>query len=185
MSQAPASDAQERAEIEVGAIIPVTPGKIYTTSGVAWKGNAALSTAEIAPLIHLPVGEPADAVRLLHDLENVSRLYRSRGYMTAQMKPDPQFDNDKNTVRYDLSIVEGDLYKMGELEILGLDTQTTAHVRAAWTLRQGQPYNADYPNKFRADTGKLLPRGVQWEVTIHESLEKDKTVDIEIRFKQQ
>ena len=185
LSQAPASDAQERAEIEVGAIIPVTPGKIYTTSGVAWKGNAALSTAEIAPLIHLPVGEPADAVRLLHDLENVSRLYRSRGYMTAQMKPDPQFDNDKNTVRYDLSIVEGDLYKMGELEILGLDTQTTAHVRAAWTLRQGQPYNADYPNKFRADTGKLLPRGVQWEVTIHESLEKDKTVDIEIRFKQQ
>src|ERR1700723_804126 len=185
LSQAPASDAQERAEIEVGDIIPVTPGKIYTTSGVAWKGNAALSTAEIAPLIHLPVGEPAEAVRLLHVLENVSRLYRSRVYMTAQMKPDPQFDNDKNTVRYDLSIVEGDLYKMGELEILGLDTQTTAHVRAAWTLRQGQPYNADYPNKFRADTGKLLPRGVQWEVTIHESLEKDKTVDIEIRFKQQ
>jgi hypothetical protein len=35
------------------------------------------------------------------------------------------------------------------------------------------------------DTGKLLPRGVQWAVTVHESLEKDKTVDVEIRFKQQ
>jgi outer membrane protein assembly factor BamA len=115
----------------------------------------------------------------------VSKLYRSRGYMTAQVKPDAQFDDAKSTVHYDLNVVEGDLYKMGELDILGLDTQTTAHLRTAWALREGQPYDADYPNKFRVDTGKLLPRGVQWEVTVHESLEKDKTVDVEIRFKQQ
>jgi outer membrane protein assembly factor BamA len=185
LSQAAATDPQQRAEIEVDAIIPVTPGKIYSTSGIAWKGNSAISTAEIAPLIHLPVGQPADAVRLLRDMENVSKLYRSRGYMTAQVKPDAQFDDAKSTVHYDLNVVEGDLYKMGELDILGLDTQTTAHLRAAWALREGQPYDADYPNKFRADTGKLLPRGVQWEVTVHESLEKDKTVDVEIRFKQQ
>jgi outer membrane protein assembly factor BamA len=185
LSQAAATDPQQRPEIEVDAIIPVTPGKLYSTSGIAWKGNSAISTAEIGPLIHLPVGQPADAVRLLRDIENVSKLYRSRGYMTAQVKPDVQFDDAKSTVHYDLNVVEGDLYKMGELDILGLDTQTTAHLRAAWVLREGQPYDADYPNKFRVDTGKLLPRGMQWEVTVHESLEKDKTVDVEIRFKQQ
>jgi outer membrane protein assembly factor BamA len=185
LSQTAAVDSQDRAQLEVEAMIPVTPGKIYSTSGVAWRGNSALSTAEVAPLIHLPEGEPADAVRLLRDIESVSKHYRSRGYLTVQIKPDAQFDDAKNTVHYDLNLVEGDLYRMGELEILGLDTQTTAHLRAAWTLRQGQPYNADYPNQFRIDTGKLLPRGVQWAVTVHESLEKDKTVDIEIRFKQQ
>jgi outer membrane protein insertion porin family len=185
ISQTAATDSQDRAEIEVDAIVPVAPGKIYSTSGVAWKGNSAISTADLAPLIHLPVGEPADAVRLLRDIENVSKLYRSRGYMLVQVKPDTQFDDDKGAVHYDLNVVEGDLYKMGELEILGLDTQTTAHMRAAWVLREGQPYNADYPNKFRMETGKLLPRGVQWAVTVHESLEKDKTVDVEIRFKQQ
>lgn len=184
LSQTSAADPQDRAEIEVDAIIPVTPGKIYSTSGVAWKGNSAISTSEIAPLIHLPTGEPVDAVRLVRDLENVSKLYRSHGYMTLQIKPEAQFDDDKSTVNYDLNIVEGDLYRMGELEILGLDTQTTAQMRAAWALREGQPYNADYPNKFRTDTGKLLPRGVQWTITVHESLEKDKTVDVEIRFKQ-
>ena len=184
LSQTSAADPQDRAEIEVDAIIPVTPGKIYSTSGVAWRGNSAISTSEIAPLIHLPTGEPVDAVRLVRDLENVSKLYRSHGYMTLQIKPEAQFDDDKSTVNYDLNIVEGDLYRMGELEILGLDTQTTAQMRAAWALREGQPYNADYPNKFRTDTGKLLPRGVQWTITVHESLEKDKTVDVEIRFKQ-
>src|SRR6266404_328776 len=182
----PPSDAQGPAELQVDAIVPVIPGKVYSTSSVDWKGNSAIKIGELAPLLHLPTGQPADALRLLRDTENVGKLYRSRGYMTVQIKPDAQLDEETNTVHYDLNIVEGDLYKMGELEILGLDTQATARMQAAWTLREGQPYNADYPEKFRDDTGQLLPRGVRWVISIHETLEaKDKTVEVEIRFKQQ
>jgi outer membrane protein assembly factor BamA len=183
---APAADAQGSADVQVDAIVPVTAGKVYSTSSVDWKGTSAIATAELAPLLHLPPGQPADAVRLLRDLENVSKHYRSRGYMMVQIKPDAQFDDDKSTVHYDLNIVEGDLYKMGELEIAGLDTQAKARMLAAWTLREGQPYNADYPGKFLDDTRQLVPRGVQWAVSIHENPDaKDKTVDVEIRFKQQ
>jgi outer membrane protein insertion porin family len=182
----PPGDAQAPAELQVDAIVPVMPGNVYSTSSVAWKGNSAIKIDELARLLHLPPHQPADAVRLLRDIEHIGNLYRSRGYMTVQIKPDAQFDEEKSTVRYDLNIVEGDLYKMGELEILGLDTQATARMQAAWTLREGQPYNADYPKKFVDDTGPLLPRGVRWAVSIHETLEaKDKTVDVEVRFKQQ
>ena len=73
-----------------------------------------------------------------------SQLYHSRGYMMAEVKADPKIDNEKNTVHYDVNIVEGDLYKMGELEILGLDTQTKARMQLAWKLGGGEPYNADY-----------------------------------------
>jgi outer membrane protein assembly factor BamA len=181
-----AGDAQGPAELQVDAIVPVMPGKMYSTSSVDWKGNSAIKIDELAPLLHLPTGQPADAVRLLRDIEKIGRLYRSRGYMTVEIKPNTQFDEEKSTVHYDLNIIEGDLYKMGELEILGLDTQATARMQAAWTLREGQPYNADYPEKFRNDTGQLLPRGVRWAISVHETLEaKDKTVDVEIRFKQQ
>jgi outer membrane protein assembly factor BamA len=182
----PAGDPQGPAEVQVDAIVPVIPGKMYSTSGVDWKGNSAIDVGELAPLLHLPTGQPADAVRLLRDIEKIGKLYRSRGYMTVQIKPDAQLDDEKSTVYYALNIVEGDLYKMGELEILGLDTQATARMQAAWTLREGQPYNADYPNKFVNDTGQLLPRSVRWAVNIHETLEaKDKTVAVEIHFKQQ
>jgi len=181
-----AADGQGPADVQVDAIVPVTPGRIYSTSSVDWKGNSAIAISEVAPLIHLPLGQPVDAVRLLRDLENVGKLYRSRGYMTVQIKPDARLDDEKSTVHYDLNIVEGDLYKMGELEIVGLDTQAKARMQAAWHLREGQPYNADYPKKFVDDTGQLLPRAVRWAVSIHESLDaKDKTVDVEIRFKQQ
>jgi outer membrane protein assembly factor BamA len=183
---APAADATGPAEIEVDAIVPVTPGKVYSTSGVDWKGNSAIATADVAPLIHLPPGQPADAVRLSRDLESVSKLYRSRGYMAAEIKPATQFDDDKSTVHYDFNVVEGDLYRMGELEITGLDTQAKSRMVDAWTLREGQPYNADYPKKYLNDTGQLLPRGVHWGVTVHETPDaKDKTVDVEIRFKQE
>jgi outer membrane protein assembly factor BamA len=133
----------------------------------------------------MPPGQPADAVRLLRDIDAVGKLYRSRGYMTAQVKPDAQCDDEKSTVHYDLNVVEGDQYKMGELEIAGLDTQAKARMQEAWTLREGQPYNADYPKKFLDDTRQLVPRGVQWAIGVHESLDaKDKTVDVEIRFQQ-
>jgi hypothetical protein len=184
----PASPENEQAsaEIDVDAILPVTPGKLYAISSVDWKGNSAVATTEVAPLIHLPSGQPANAVALLHDLEKVGKLYRSRGYMTVQIKPEAQFDEEKSTVHYDLNVVEGDLYKMGELEILGLDTQAKARMVEAWTLREGQPYNADYPRKFLDDTRQILPRDAEWSVTTHETLDaKDKTVEVEIRFKQQ
>ncbi|MGB9205009.1 MAG: POTRA domain-containing protein [Terriglobales bacterium] len=181
-----AEGAQGSADVEVDAIVPVTPGKVYSAAGVDWKGNSAIKTSEVAPLIHLPPGQPADAIRLLRDLDAVGKLYRSRGYMTAQIKPDAQCDDEKSTVHYDLNVVEGDQYKMGELEIAGLDTQAKARMQEAWTLREGQPYNADYPKKFLDDTRQLVPRGVQWAISIHESLDaKDKTVDVEIRFQQQ
>jgi outer membrane protein assembly factor BamA len=180
-----AEGAQGSADVEVDAIVPVTPGKVYLAASVDWKGNSALKTTEVAPLIHLPPGQPADAVRLLRDIDAVGKLYRSRGYMTVQVKPNAQCDDEKNTVHYDLNVVEGDQYKMGELEIAGLDTQAKARMQEAWTLREGQPYDADYPKKFLDDTRQLVPRGVQWAIGVHESLDaKDKTVDVEIRFQQ-
>lgn len=180
------ADAQGSADVQVDAIMPVTPGKAYSIASVDWKGNSAIKTSEVAPLIHVTPGQPADALRLLRDLEAVGKLYRSRGYMTVQVKPEAQFDDERSTVHYDLNVTEGDQYKMGELEILGLDAQAAARMHEAWTLREGQPYDADYPKKFLDDTRQIVPRGVQWATSIHVSLDsKDKTVDVEIRFQQQ
>ena len=170
-------------EIEVDAIVPVTPGKVYSTADAAWKGNAAVKTEELQGMIHLPVGQPANAIRLTSDLESVNKFYRSRGYMAAQLTPEPTFDDEKATVRYELKVVEGDQYKMGELEIVGLDTQAKTHLQEAWSLREGDPYNADYAKKFLDATNRLLPAGVAWNITVHEAVNaKDKTVDVTLRF---
>jgi len=172
------------ADVEVDAIFPITPGKVYATADVTWKGNTAVKTEELLGLIHLSVGEPADAVRLATDLESVNKIYRSRGYMAAYVTSEPTLDDGKATVRYAINVFEGDQYKMGELEIVGLDTQATAHLQSAWTLREGDPYNGDYAKKFLETTNRFLPGGVAWDIAIHEAVNaKDKTVDVTLRFR--
>jgi outer membrane protein assembly factor BamA len=173
-------------EVLVDAVIPLTPGNVYSTSGIDLKGNSAIASGVLAPLFHLPTGQPADGVRLLNDIERVSKLYRSRGYVMVQIKPTALFNEEKRIVKYELDIVEGDLYKMGELDITGLDTQAEAQAVAAWTLRQGQPYDADYPERFREDFRRLLPHSDLWHITIRATPDaRDKTVDVEVHFKQE
>ncbi len=179
-----AAQEESLADVEVDAIFPVSPGKIYSTSEVTWQGNAAVKSDELQGLIHMPVGEPADSVRLESDLENVRRIYRSRGYMAAQIMPEPKIDDEKATVSYVLKVTEGDQYKMGDLEIVGLDTQATAHLQQAWTLREGDPYNADYPKKFLDSINRFLPGGVAWNIEVHDTVNaKEKTVDVTLRFR--
>jgi outer membrane protein assembly factor BamA len=182
----PKPEAPPSTEIEVDAMLPVTPGKVYSVSGVTWTGNSAVASDEASRLFHLVTGQPANPVRLARDEESLSKLYRSRGYMAVQIKPQAQIADENATVRYDMNIREGDLYKMGELEILGVDSSSKDRLREAWTLREGEPYNAGYTRKFLDDAPRLLPRGLQFSVKLDEELDaKSKTVDVTIHFKVQ
>ena len=65
----------------------------------------------------------------------------------------------RSSVKYGLTISEGDVYTMGDLDIHGLDSHTTAKMQTAWTLRTGDTYNSDYPRQFAEQveqaTGRL------------------------------
>jgi len=102
--------------------------------------------------------------------------------MEASVRPVPELDDGAGSVRYRLEIGERDVYKMGELEIQGLDSHTTARLVDAWKLRGGDPYDSSYPAKFREETKDFLPSG-EWNVSLHESVdEKDRVVDVTMRF---
>jgi hypothetical protein len=74
---------------------------------------------------------------------------------------------------------------MGEIEIHGLDSRTTDRMRLAWHLREGDPYDASYPQRFLHETTNMLSSDVHWSTTVHESLNSDKTVDVDLRFNPQ
>lgn len=175
--------SQTADEVTVDAEFPVVPGKVYSTSEVAWKGNAVIPTAQLQSFIHLPPGQPANAVRLGHDLDEIGKLYRDHGYMMARVAATPVVDDEKSTVHYDLNVVEGDQFKMGELEIVGLEAQELARLKDAWTLAEGQPYNASYPLLFLQNNFRDKGARVHWQPHVNEAVNaSDKTVDVMIRF---
>ena len=182
------SDVQPRVtedtpeETQVDVAIPVSPGLQYKVGEIQLSGVSVFSAEQLRALIRLQSGQLANAVDLDKDLETIKRLYASRGYMAARVTATPQMNDADSTVKYGIQVQEGDVYKMGELEIRGLDSRTTETMTAAWKLREGDIYDADYPHKFTETAIARLP-GEGWSVTVHESPEnKDKVVDVSLHF---
>jgi outer membrane protein insertion porin family len=167
----------------VDVIFPVTPGIQYKVTEWNWAGNTAISNELLQPLLHAKAGQLADMVQLENDLHAVQELYGSRGYVTATIKADAQFDDDDRTVVYLLKVNEGSLYHMGELEFRGIDNNLTARLRAAWKLRPGDVYDATYLKQFLPQARKLLPATLDWEVDPHvTAISRDKTVDVDLQY---
>jgi outer membrane protein assembly factor BamA len=82
-----------------------------------------------------------------------------------------------------LHIQEGDVYSMGDLDIRGLDSRTTARLQDDWRLRGGETYDSSYPKRFLEKEDKEISIMSDWKASIRESLNRDeKTVDVTLRF---
>jgi outer membrane protein assembly factor BamA len=170
-------------ETIVDVTFPVEPGRQYKLTAVDLTGNKAFAADALRTLIHTPLNQPANAVQLDSDIEAMKKLYGTRGYMAARIQPDPEIDDANSTVKYLLKIEEDDVYSMGDLEIRGLDSRTTARLQDEWKLRGGDPYDSGYPKKFLEQADKELSLLDDWKPSVRESLNPDdKTVDVTVRF---
>jgi len=177
----PINDKQAVTLVDI--TIPVTPGVQYKLSGWNWSGNKNISSDDLQPLIHAKIGQPANTVALEDNLRAVQQLYGSRGYVTATIKANAEFDDATSEVVYQLVVTEGALYHMGELEFRGIDNQLTSRLRAAWKIRPGDVYDASYLKEFLPQARKLLPPTIDWEVTPHvTAIAKDRTVDVDLQY---
>jgi outer membrane protein assembly factor BamA len=167
-------------ETTVDVIFRPNPGPQYKLAELTISGNKVVASDVLRKLIRAQIGEPANVVELETDLAALQHLYGTRGYMVAAIKASRELDDKALTVKYGISITEGEVYTMGDLDIHGLDSPTTARMQTAWTLRTGDTYNSDYPRQFAAQADEQLR---DWNITIHESVNpKDKTVDVTLRF---
>jgi len=174
---------EDHDETQVDVDLPSTPGLQYKVSDFTWEGNSTFPTDKLQTLIRLQSAQTANAVQLQTDIEAVQKLYSTRGFMTASVKPEPVFDDVNRAVAYQLEVHEGDLFHMGDLEINGLDAKTADRLREAWNLKPADAYDSSYPKRFIEQAWKLLPPKTNWTVSLHEGVnEKEKTVDVSLRY---
>ena len=170
-------------ETLVDVTFPVTPGRQYKVSGVQLSGYKDVFPVEkLRALIHLQPGEPANAVQTDQDVEALTKLYGTRGYMGVKIRPVPEINEGDSTVSYVFQFQEGSIYKMGDLEVRGLDSKATDRMIAAWRLLSGETYDSGYPRVFLDSISGQYPAD-QWKITVHETTEdQDKTVDVSLHF---
>jgi outer membrane protein assembly factor BamA len=170
-------------ETAVDVTFPVDPGRQYNLTTLDFAGNKSFPADTLRTLIHAQLNQPANAVQLDSDIEAMKKLYGSRGYMAAIIQPDPEIDDANSTVKYLLKIQEGDVYSMGDLEIRGLDSRTTARLQDDWKLRGGDPYDSSYPKRFLEQADREIFLMSDWNASVRESLNpQEKTVDVTLRF---
>jgi outer membrane protein assembly factor BamA len=130
----------EKSQVTVEATL--SEGEQYRLAGLSWSGNTLISSDDLTKHITLKTGNPVDALQLDHDLAQVRNLYGKFGREAVSIKPLPAFVND--TVSYAFQVTEGDLYRMGKLEIEGVEPEQAHKLEQIWKLAEGQPYDATY-----------------------------------------
>jgi outer membrane protein insertion porin family len=176
-------EGDQHAVTIVDVTLAITPGIQYKLTGWNWAGNKSIPTPQLQALLHTKTGKPASTVQLEGDLRALQELYSSRGYVTASIKADAQYDDEAGTVAYLLTVTEGSVYHMGELEFRGIDNALTARLRSAWKIRPGDVYDATYLKEYLPLSRKLLPSNMDWEVSPHvTAMARDKTVDVDLQY---
>ena len=169
-------------EISVDTTFTVVPGRQYKVEAIELGGNRDLSTDTLRRLIHTSLNQPANAVELNDDMAAIKQLYGAHGYVEANITCKPEINDANDTVTYHLHINEGAVYKMGDLEILGLDSQTTSRLQNEWTERPGDTYDSSYAQRFLNQAYKEIG---DWRVRVEEIPNEDHTVDVTLRFDSQ
>lgn len=148
------ADSNQNTPSSVDIQIPTEPGATYHVSGTTWTGNKAIDEAELEKLVVIKPGDLGDGMRLASGWEQVELEYGHRGYLDAKVTPVPDFNDANGTVRYDVRIVEGPQYHMGQLVVTGLSVDAERALRNAWTLAPGQVFDKTYIDSLLAKLEK-------------------------------
>ncbi len=181
----PAAETEDgpRNQTVVDVTFAVTPGQQYKLKSLEWSGNHEFPTETLQKMVRAEPRKPANTIRLGDNLKDIQKLYGSRGFITATIKPDATFNDATGTVAIRLNVTEGYVYHMGELEFRGLDNSLMAKLRNAWKIRFGEVYDSTYLSEYLPAAHKLLPPALDWDVASHVTANgRDKTVDVDLIY---
>ncbi len=180
-SQAKVVEDGPRTVVDVN--FPVSPGIQYRVAQVHWAGAAAFPAEKLQALIHLRQGEPANSIQLQDDLETVHKLYGTKGYLGAAVKPRPSLDDAAASVAYELNVAEGDVFRMGELQIDGIDTKAAAELAAQWQIKKGDVYDDSYLKRFFQVMYHDIGLSRSYNVVPKQTIDyQEKTVTVALHF---
>jgi hypothetical protein len=163
----------------VDVTIDILPGKQYLWAGLQWSGATVFPIETLNQFIHLRSGHPANIIRFQLELMDIGELYIRRGYVASDIVAVPQIDDNNSMVRYQVRIKEATVYRVGRLQIEGLNSRRTAQVSEKLKLRSGDVYDQRYFDKESI----LRNWSFGWRVNIELTRnDEEKIVDIMLRF---
>jgi outer membrane protein assembly factor BamA len=182
-ADAQAKVAQDGAQTLVDVSFPVNPGVRYKLTDIKFAGNSVFPAEKLRGLIHLKTGEPANSVELADDLQQIHKLYGTKGYLFAHADANPSMDDAAATVAYQLNVTEDEMYRMGDLNIDGIPEENSKKMLAQWQMKRGDPYDSSYPQRFFSIMYRDFGLHGSYDVVPKEAIDRQqKVVNVALHF---
>ncbi len=172
----PAKDVQG-----LHVFVTVDEGEPYKLGKVAIAGPTPLRPEELLKAGAFKPDEVANFDQVNEGQERVRQALRRSGFMNAQVSTERVIDDGKKTVDLAIHVDAGPRYSMGKLTIVGLDLNGEYEIKRIWALKEGRPFNPDYPKAFLDRSRDLFDNlgETKSEVKINE---QDHTADVTLTF---
>jgi outer membrane protein insertion porin family len=139
----PAKDVQG-----LHVFVTVEEGESFQLSKLEIAGPSPLKPEQLLKAGDVPTGEAANFDRVGEGLERMRKALLHAGFMEAKLTTSRAIDDAKKEVVVTVHVDSGPLFLMGKLTITGLDLDGEAEIRRIWAMKEGKPFNADYPQLF-------------------------------------
>jgi len=162
--------------------ISISEGDQYKVGTVSISGNTVFSEAELYKQIKTSTGNVFNRALLRKDIDNIIELYMDKGYARADIDPRMEVNPVDKLVNITYLITEGDVFRIGRINITGNQRTRDKVIRREMRLDEGDIFSK-----------KLLKRSYQRIANLNyfESVElvpqprpEEKLIDIGIKVKE-
>ena len=124
-------------------------------------------------------------MELADDLQQIHKLYGTKGYLFAHADAEPTMDDTEATVAYELKVTEDEMYRMGELSIDGMPEENKKRMLAQWQMKKGDPYDSSYAQRFFSVMYRDFGLHGSYDVVPKEAMDRQqKVVNVALHFVQ-
>jgi len=148
--------------------VHVNEGPQYRLSEIRFQSTQDLRPcSDLFPLgelrqqIPLRDGDLFNVERIREGLDALRRLYGSKGYVDFTTEPRTEADTEHQTISLTIVLSEEKQYRVGSVEILGLDPGLESLLRSL--IRLGEIFNHQVLNNFYEEHKSDLPPGASLE----------------------
>jgi len=139
----PAKDVQG-----LHVFVTVEEGDSYQLSKLEIARPSPVRPEDLLKAGDVPTSEAVNFDRIGEGLERMRKILLHAGYMQAKLTTSRAIDDAKKEVAVTVNVDPGPLFLMGKLTITGLDLDGEAEMQRIWAIKEGKPFNADYPQLF-------------------------------------
>ena len=176
----------EKAKDVEGLVVMVTvdEGESYSLGEVRIAGESPVPAKDLVKVGGFKPGDMANFDDVTAGLDLMKKRIRREGYMRVALQVDRRIDDAKKTVDLEVRPELGPRFMFGSLTLQGLDLHGEAAVKKLWALKEGKPFNSEYPDFFLE---QVKQRGLFDELGATKSSlkidEQNYVVDVTLNFR--